>query len=60
MLLFAPNHSHAIASRIAESLGMSLAASEDREFDDGEHKMRPLPAASNVRGDSGRCQAFPC
>lgn len=42
MLLFAPNHSAAIASRIAESLDMSLAASEEREFDGGEHKMRPL------------------
>jgi ribose-phosphate pyrophosphokinase len=47
MLLFAPNHSAAIASRIAESLGVSLAASEEREFDGGEHKMRPL---QDVRG----------
>lgn len=47
MLLFAPNHSAAIAGRIAESLGMALAASEEREFDGGEHKMRPL---QDVRG----------
>lgn len=47
MLLFSPDHSHAIASRIAESLGVPLAASEEREFDGGEHKMRPL---QEVRG----------
>jgi len=47
MLLFAPTHSAAFARRIAESLGTTLAASEEREFDGGEHKMRPL---QEVRG----------
>src|SRR5690606_26572751 len=42
MLLFAPNHSAALARRIADALGTSLSACEEREFDGGEHKMRPL------------------
>lgn len=47
MKLFAPALSAVLASKVAESLGTSLAASEEREFDDGEHKMRPL---EDVRG----------
>lgn len=47
MLLFAPNHSAALAHRIADALGTSLCSSEEREFDGGEHKMRPL---QDVRG----------
>lgn len=42
MLLFAPNHSVTLGGRIALAAGTSLAASEEREFDGGEHKMRPL------------------
>lgn len=42
MLLFAPTHSAIFARRIVQSLGVALAASEEREFDGGEHKMRPL------------------
>lgn len=42
MLLFAPKHSAEIAGRIAYAAGASLGASEEREFDGGEHKMRPL------------------
>jgi ribose-phosphate pyrophosphokinase len=42
MMLFAPELSAAFAGRVAESLGTHLAASEEREFDGGEHKMRPL------------------
>ncbi len=42
MLLFAPSHSAVFAHRVAELLGIALAASEEREFDGGEHKMRPL------------------
>lgn len=42
MLLFSPSHSAAFAGRVAELLGVSVAASEEREFDGGEHKMRAL------------------
>jgi ribose-phosphate pyrophosphokinase len=42
MLLFAPNHSAALGSAVARCLGADLARSEEREFDGGEHKMRPL------------------
>jgi ribose-phosphate pyrophosphokinase len=42
MLLFAPNHSVAFARVVAELLGHPLSPSEEREFDGGEHKMRPL------------------
>lgn len=41
-LLFAPQGSHEFGARVAASLGMSLAALEEREFDGGEHKVRPL------------------
>jgi ribose-phosphate pyrophosphokinase len=47
MLLFAPLHSRALGERIAAALGASLAASDEREHDFGEHKMRP---AQDVRG----------
>jgi ribose-phosphate pyrophosphokinase len=46
-LLFAPQHTLGLAQRIAQSLGVPMAASEEREFDGGEHKMRPLV---DVRG----------
>jgi ribose-phosphate pyrophosphokinase len=42
MMLFAPNHSAAFARVVAELLGSPLSPSEEREFDGGEHKMRPL------------------
>jgi ribose-phosphate pyrophosphokinase len=47
MLLFAPSQSAELGRRIATALSTSLAASEEREFDGGEHKMRPL---QEVRG----------
>jgi ribose-phosphate pyrophosphokinase len=47
MKLFAPTLSAMIANKVADSLGTRLAASEEREFDGGEHKMRPL---EDVRG----------
>jgi ribose-phosphate pyrophosphokinase len=47
MKIFAPSLSAAFASKVAESLGTHLAASEEREFGGGEHKMRPL---EDVRG----------
>jgi ribose-phosphate pyrophosphokinase len=46
-LLFAPSHSTALARRVAEALGAPLARAEEREFEGGEHKMRPL---EDVRG----------
>jgi len=42
LLLFAPASSRPLALRIAEQLAVPLAASEEREFDHGEHKMRAL------------------
>ncbi|HEV8332729.1 MAG TPA: ribose-phosphate diphosphokinase [Steroidobacteraceae bacterium] len=42
MMLFAPNHSAAFARSVAELLDHPLSPSEEREFDGGEHKMRPL------------------
>lgn len=47
MKLFAPALSAVLAAKVAQSLGTRLAASEEREFDGGEHKMRPL---EDVRG----------
>lgn len=45
--LFALNASRAYGEKIAGQLGMSLSAHEERDFEDGEHKSRPLV---NVRG----------
>lgn len=42
MQLFALNASRASGERVAAALGMPLAAHEEREFEDGEHKVRPL------------------
>jgi ribose-phosphate pyrophosphokinase len=42
MMLFAPKHSVTFAHAVAESLGTQLSAAEEREFEGGEHKMRPL------------------
>ena len=47
MRIYALGTSQAYGERIARRLGMSPAAHEEREFDDGEHKARPL---ENVRG----------
>lgn len=49
MDLFAPAASAALAERVAADLGVRLAASEEREFSGGEHKMRAL---ASVRGRS--------
>ena len=45
--LFALNASRAFGTRVAERLGISLSHHEEREFEEGEHKARPLV---NVRG----------
>ena len=47
LILFALNASHDCGERIAARLGIPLSAHEEREFEDGEHKSRPLV---NVRG----------
>lgn len=48
MKLFAINASRAGAERLAQTLGVELAAHEEREFEDGEFKIRPL---ESVRGE---------
>lgn len=47
LLLFGLQDSRECAGRIAARLGIALAAHEEREFEDGEHKARPLVS---VRG----------
>lgn len=47
MLLFAPQATSDLATRVAAALGISLSSSEEREFDGGEHKMRPLVEVRN-------------
>jgi ribose-phosphate pyrophosphokinase len=46
-LLFALGASHALGEDVANALGVPLAHLEERDFDGGEHKCRPLV---NVRG----------
>jgi ribose-phosphate pyrophosphokinase len=47
LALFTLNATRPLAQRIADRLGVALGAHEEREFDDGEHKARPL---ESVRG----------
>jgi ribose-phosphate pyrophosphokinase len=47
LILFALNTSKDFGAAVAQHLGVELAAHEEREFEDGEHKIRPLV---NVRG----------
>jgi ribose-phosphate pyrophosphokinase len=46
-LLFAPLASRAFGERMAAALGVALAPLEEREYEGGEHKIRPLVS---VRG----------
>ena len=48
MKLFALNASRTFAEKIAAALGVQLSAHEEREFEDGEHKARPMVS---VRGE---------
>ena len=48
MRLFALQATHDFGARVATQLGCQLALHEEREFEDGEYKVRPL---SDVRGD---------
>jgi len=41
-LILAPERTRALAERVASGLGVPLGEVEEREFPDGEHKMRPL------------------
>jgi ribose-phosphate pyrophosphokinase len=47
MMLFALNASRDLGARVAERLQQTLGQHEEREFEDGEHKARPLVS---VRG----------
>ena len=49
LLLFALEHSHVLGTAIAQQLGLALTPHEERVFEDGEHKARPL---QSVRGRS--------
>ena len=42
LVLFALNATRAFGERVAQRLGVPLSAHEEREFEDGEHKSRPL------------------
>ncbi|MDZ7853533.1 MAG: ribose-phosphate pyrophosphokinase [Halomonas sp.] len=48
MKLFSLNASRPFGEKVAQSLGISLAEHEERDFEDGEHKARPL---ESVRGE---------
>jgi ribose-phosphate pyrophosphokinase len=45
--LFALNHTRGFGEEVAQRLGIALSVHEEREFEDGEHKARPLVS---VRG----------
>jgi ribose-phosphate pyrophosphokinase len=47
LMLFALEPSRVLAEKVSADLGVPLAAHEERNFEDGEHKIRPLV---NVRG----------
>jgi ribose-phosphate pyrophosphokinase len=46
-MLFALDASRAFGAAVAARMGVALCAHEEREFEDGEHKARPL---ESVRG----------
>jgi ribose-phosphate pyrophosphokinase len=47
LLLFAPQAGRAFGEEVSRNLGVPLSAHEERSFEDGEHKTRPLVS---VRG----------
>jgi ribose-phosphate pyrophosphokinase len=47
LVLFALNGTRELGERIGRELGLALAPHEERDFEDGEHKARPL---TSVRG----------
>ncbi|MDT3684981.1 MAG: ribose-phosphate diphosphokinase [Pseudorhodoplanes sp.] len=48
MLVFAPKATRELGQAVAQSLGQALAAHEERDFEDGEHKIRPLVTVRNA------------
>src|SRR5512146_2435841 len=46
-VLFALHASRSFGEEVARQLGISLSACEEREFEDGEHKSRPLVNVRN-------------
>ena len=46
-VLFSLGGSQALATDIAKRLGSSIAQHEERDFEDGEHKIRPLESVRN-------------
>lgn len=42
LVVFGPSGSRALAEGVAAALGVPLAEHEERDFEDGEHKIRPL------------------
>lgn len=46
--LFAMHATAELGKNIAQALGHPLAAHEERDFEDGEHKVRPLDAVGNA------------
>jgi ribose-phosphate pyrophosphokinase len=46
--LFALNATAELGQAIAQNLGLPLTAHEEREFEDGEHKARPLHSVCNA------------
>ena len=47
LMFFGLYGSHDLAGMVARRMDMQLATHEEREFEDGEHKSRPL---ADVRG----------
>jgi ribose-phosphate pyrophosphokinase len=48
LCLFALEATHELGSAVADALGQPLAAHEEREFEDGEHKARPLEVVRDM------------
>jgi len=42
LMLFSLNSSRTFAEQVGQQLGIALSPHEEREFEDGEHKVRPL------------------
>lgn len=65
MRLFALNGTHILGQAVADAIGVELDRIEEREFEDGEHKSRPLISVRNedvyvlhtLRGSDGRSAA---
>ena len=48
LCLFALQATSALGAAVAAALDQNLAAHEEREFEDGEHKARPLEAVRDA------------